>query len=68
MSKALVRMLEHWTGSHERDLDSSFLTRFLTMRDEDAFAALVRRHGPLVYGTCLRILGNASDTDDAFQT
>src|ERR1700688_132997 len=68
MSKtALVQILERWTGSHECDLDSSLLTRFLTQRDEDAFAALVGRHGPLVYGTCLRILGNRTDTDDAFQ-
>src|SRR6516165_11525120 len=68
MSKAaLVQILERWTGSHECDLDSSFLARFLARRDEDAFAALVHRHGPLVYGTCLRILGNRTDTDDAFQ-
>ena len=68
MSKAaLVHMLERWTGAHECDPDSSFLTRFLTKRDEDAFAALVRRHGPLVYGTCMRILGNRHDADDAFQ-
>jgi RNA polymerase sigma factor (sigma-70 family) len=68
MSKAaLAHILNRWTGSHECDPDSSFLTRFLTKRDEDAFAALVHRHGPLVYGTCLRTLGNRSDTDDAFQ-
>jgi RNA polymerase sigma factor (sigma-70 family) len=68
MSKAaLVQILDRWTESHGCDLDSSFLTRFLTQRDEDAFAALVHRHGPLVYGTCLRILGNRTDTDDAFQ-
>jgi RNA polymerase sigma factor (sigma-70 family) len=68
MSKAaLVQILDHWAGSRECDPDSSLLTRFLTERDEDAFAALVHRHGPLVYGTCLRILGNRSDTDDAFQ-
>src|SRR6266404_4195645 len=68
MSKAaLVHMLAGWTGSRACDLDSSCLTRFLTQRDEDAFAGLVRRHGPLVYGTCLRILGNRTDTDDAFQ-
>jgi RNA polymerase sigma factor (sigma-70 family) len=64
---ALVQILERWTGSHECVLDSSFLTRYLTKRDEDAFAALVQRHGPLVYGTCLRLLGNRTDTDDAFQ-
>src|SRR5262249_42724031 len=69
MSKAaLVQMLGRWTGSHECDPDSSFLARFLAgQRDEDAFAALVHRHGPLVYGTCLRILGNRTDTDDALQ-
>ncbi len=68
MSKAaLAQILGRWTESREGDLDSSFLTRFLARRDEDAFAALVHRHGPLVYGTCLRILGNRTDTDDAFQ-
>jgi RNA polymerase sigma factor (sigma-70 family) len=68
MSKAaLAQILDRWTGPHECDPDSSFLARFLAERDEGAFAALVRRHGPLVYGTCLRILGNRSDTDDAFQ-
>jgi RNA polymerase sigma factor (sigma-70 family) len=68
MSKAaLVQILGRWTGSHNCDPDSSFLDRFLARRDEDAFAALVHRHGPLVYGTCLRILGNRTETDDAFQ-
>jgi RNA polymerase sigma factor (sigma-70 family) len=68
MSKAaLMQLLDRWMGAHECDPDASFLTRFLTRRDEDAFAALVHRHGPLVYGTCLRILGNRTDTDDAFQ-
>jgi RNA polymerase sigma factor (sigma-70 family) len=64
---ALVQILERWTGPPEGDIDAGFLSRFLTARDEDAFAALVQRHGPLVYGTCLRILGNRNDTDDAFQ-
>jgi RNA polymerase sigma factor (sigma-70 family) len=68
MSKAdLVQILDRWAGSHNCDLDSSFLSRFLAERDGDAFAALVHRHGPLVYGTCLRILGNRTETDDAFQ-
>src|SRR5437588_7208376 len=68
MSKAaMAQMLGRWAGSHECDPDSSFLARFLARRDEAAFATLVHRHGPLVYGTCLRILGNRTDTEDAFQ-
>lgn len=68
MSRAgLAQFLDRWTGSHSCDLDASFLARFLALRDEVAFAALVHRHGPLVYGTCLRVLGNRADTDDAFQ-
>ena len=34
---------------------------------EDAFAALVRRHGPMVLATCRRMLGASPDADDAFQ-
>jgi RNA polymerase sigma factor (sigma-70 family) len=68
MSKAaLIHILDRWRGSQESDLDSSLLARFLASRDEDAFAALVRRHGPLVYGTCRRILGTGGETEDAFQ-
>jgi RNA polymerase sigma factor (sigma-70 family) len=47
--------------------DGQLLGHYIEQRDEAAFEALVRRHGPMVLGVCRRILGNIHDADDAFQ-
>src|SRR5262245_5017497 len=47
--------------------DHDCLERFLATRDEEAFATLVRRHGPMVLSVCRRTLGHCTDADDAFQ-
>ncbi len=46
--------------------DADLLARFTAVRDEAAFAELMRRHGPIVYRVCRRLVGPDA-ADDAFQ-
>jgi RNA polymerase sigma factor (sigma-70 family) len=47
--------------------DAELLERFIRMRDEASFAALVNRHGALVTGVCRRVLRDGHAAEDAFQ-
>jgi RNA polymerase sigma factor (sigma-70 family) len=47
--------------------DRELLERFVSGRDEAAFAALVHRHGPMVLTVCRRVLHQAQDAEDACQ-
>lgn len=47
--------------------DAELLDLFIADRAEPAFAALVQRHGPLVWSVCWQVLHHRQDTEDAFQ-
>src|SRR6187401_127727 len=66
---AVVRRLRQSIQGHDAAAlkDGELLECYVSRGDPAAFEALVCRHGPMVLGTCRRILGNAADADDAFQ-
>jgi RNA polymerase sigma factor (sigma-70 family) len=73
-------MMPGGTKAHDRDnvsqplpttpevpTDRELLRRFSQQHDEEAFARLVERHGPMVLGVCRRVLGCYQAAQDAFQ-
>jgi RNA polymerase sigma factor (sigma-70 family) len=47
--------------------DGQLLGRFVERREEAVFEAIMRRHGPMVWGVCRRVLRDHHDAEDAFQ-
>jgi RNA polymerase sigma factor (sigma-70 family) len=75
--RALHRFLASLPGRPAADeADARLVERFLARRAEaeevartadEAFEALVTRHGPMVWGVCRRVLRDPADAEDAFQ-
>jgi hypothetical protein len=67
--KAVIRHLRRAAllQAGESLTDGQLLDSFLGQRDEAAFEALLRRHGPMVLGVCRRVLGNADDSIEALR-
>ena len=61
--RQLRRIVQDAPGMPDADL----LKRYVRLRDESAFEALVERHGPLVLSVCWRVLHKSHDAEDAFQ-
>lgn len=67
MTTATLRGAVRRVLDRVEDRDDALLGRFLSDRDEGAFAHLVARHGPMVLGVCRRVLRDDHAADDAFQ-
>src|SRR5438034_11266493 len=47
--------------------DEQLLADFVSRRSDDAFSALIGRHGPMVLNVCRRILHDSHAAEDVFQ-
>ena len=66
LSTALTRLREAASHTEGRS-DVELLRAYVSANDQAAFAALVRRYGPIVFGVCRRVLQDTQDAEDAFQ-
>jgi RNA polymerase sigma factor (sigma-70 family) len=68
-AQVVMRHVQSILASSDTDAlsDRELLCRFAEHGEAAAFAAVVRRHGPMVLRVCQRVLANPHDADDAFQ-
>jgi RNA polymerase sigma factor (sigma-70 family) len=64
----LIQHLRRSLAEGEAGLsDAQLLERVVGQRDPAALTAIVRRHGPMVWKVCARLLRHHQDAEDAFQ-
>ena len=66
MAVRAATLLSRVAPRHAGVPDAALVEQFVAGGGE-AFAELVRRHGPMVLGVCRRVTGNRHDAEDAFQ-
>ncbi len=66
-AESLLRHLHRLMAHQDLASDAVLLERFVAQRDESAFAVLLARHGPMVYGVCRRVLHDVHKAEDVFQ-
>jgi RNA polymerase sigma factor (sigma-70 family) len=70
-TNSMSQVVQHLRGLLQPDeaelTDGQLLECFVSRREPAALEALVRRHGPMVWGVCRRALHNHHDAEDAFQ-
>ena len=59
--------VESLTQDRAEQPDSLLLAQYLDSHDNQAFATLIRRHGPMVWGLCSKLSSTDADAEDAFQ-
>src|SRR3954447_7581340 len=67
-AKAVPSLLQHVRRlAAAASSDEQLLADFLARRSDEAFAALLGRHGPMVLNVCRRILHDDHAAEDVFQ-
>jgi RNA polymerase sigma factor (sigma-70 family) len=66
---AVLQQLRTLVAAHsaEAQADADLVEAFVQRRDPAAFTVLLRRHGPMVWGVCRRVLRHRQDAEDALQ-
>src|SRR5262245_36916815 len=63
----VLTRIRRWLAQAQPAGDAELVRRFAEARDQDAFAALVDRHGPMVLGVARRVTGNHHAAEDVLQ-